>query len=177
MECAGTTVLVVEDEAAIAEAVVTRLRAEGFETATAADGPSAVETALTLRPDLIVLDLNLPGFDGLEVCRAVHQVKRIPVVMLTARTDETDLLVGLGIGADDYLTKPFSMKELVARIRAVLRRTTPDPAPKVGAGPGSEPRSRLGAGEAGSSADRGPMVVAADVHLDPERRSLVWHRR
>ena len=116
------TILVVEDERSIADAVVTRLDAEGFRTLRAEDGPSAVDVALDELPDLVVLDLNLPGFDGLEVCRRVHAVRRVPVVMLTARSDETDLLVGLGLGADDYLTKPFSMKELTARIRAVLRR-------------------------------------------------------
>lgn len=119
----GATILVVEDEHAIATAVVTRLEAEGFRTLQAANGPEAVEAAIGSVPDLMVLDLNLPGFDGLEVCRRVHAIRRLPVVMLTARSDETDLLVGLGLGADDYLTKPFSMKELTARIRAVLRRS------------------------------------------------------
>ncbi|MGF1598808.1 MAG: response regulator transcription factor [Acidimicrobiales bacterium] len=129
----ATTILVVEDERAIADAVVARLTAEGFRTVHAADGLSAVAAAAGERPDLIVLDLNLPGFDGLEVCRRVHAERRVPVVMLTARSDETDLLVGLGVGADDYLTKPFSMKELTARIRAVLRRVN-DVVP-VGSGP------------------------------------------
>ena len=90
----------------------------------ASDGPTAVDLALDVVPDLLILDLNLPGFDGLEVCRRVHAVRRVPVIMLTARSDETDLLVGLGMGADDYLTKPFSMKELTARVRAVLRRAS-----------------------------------------------------
>ena len=126
-------ILVVEDEQAIAQAVLDRLEAEGFTTVAANDGPTAVAVAIEARPDLIVLDLNLGGFDGLEVCRRVHAsqvandgsnrgVARVPVIMLTARSDETDMLVGLGVGADDYLTKPFSMRELVARIRAVLRR-------------------------------------------------------
>ena len=119
---AGATILVVEDERTIADALVTRLDAEGFRTLRAEDGPGAVDLALDEVPDLIILDLNLPGFDGLEVCRRVHAVRRVPVIMLTARSDETDLLVGLGLGADDYLTKPFSMKELTARVRAVLRR-------------------------------------------------------
>jgi DNA-binding response OmpR family regulator len=115
-------VLVVEDEPAIADAVVSRLESDGFRALRAGDGPAAVELATGSVPDLMILDLNLPGFDGLEVCRQVHAVRRIPVIMLTARSDETDLLVGLGLGADDYLTKPFSMKELLARVRAVLRR-------------------------------------------------------
>jgi len=117
-----TSVLVVEDEGAIADAVVSRLRAEGFEARSVADGTLAVEWCRRLRPDLVVLDLMLPGLDGLEVCRQIQAERRVPVVMLTARDDETDLLVGLSVGADDYVTKPFSPRELVARIRAVLRR-------------------------------------------------------
>jgi DNA-binding response OmpR family regulator len=115
-------ILVVEDEPTIARAITARLRAEGFEVAVAGDGPSAVETTKESEPDLLVLDVMLPGFDGLEVCRRVQAVRPVPVLMLTARTDETDLLVGLAVGADDYLTKPFSMRELVARVRALLRR-------------------------------------------------------
>ncbi|MCP9952462.1 MULTISPECIES: response regulator transcription factor [Actinomadura] len=117
-----TRVLVVEDEPTIARAVADRLTAEGFAVEVAGDGPSAVERARGYRPHLIVLDVMLPGFDGLEVCRRVQAERPVPVLMLTARDDETDLLVGLGVGADDYVTKPFSMRELVARIRAVLRR-------------------------------------------------------
>jgi DNA-binding response OmpR family regulator len=113
---------VVEDERTIAEAVSARLRAEGFEVHLAADGPGAVEAARRVRPDAIVLDVMLPGFDGLEVCRRVHAEQPVPVLMLTARDDETDLLVGLAVGADDYLTKPFSMRELTARLHALLRR-------------------------------------------------------
>ncbi|QRY52091.1 response regulator transcription factor [Mycolicibacterium septicum] len=115
-------ILVVDDEPTILAAVATRLRAEAFEVETAVDGPSAVETALATSPDLVVLDVMLPGFDGLEVCRRIQAQLPVPVLMLTARTDETDMLIGLGIGADDYLTKPFSMRELVARVRVLLRR-------------------------------------------------------
>ena len=117
------TILVVEDEASIAEAVATRLRSEGFAVSIAADGPSgrrALRTALD--PDLVVLDLMLPGLDGLEVCRAIQRDRPVPVLMLTARDSETDLVVGLAVGADDYLTKPFSSRELVARVHALLRR-------------------------------------------------------
>jgi len=121
-------VLVVEDEPTIAEAIASRLRSEGFEVAVVGDGPSAVETCTELRPDLVVLDIGLPGFDGLEVCRRIQVHRRVPVVMLTARDDETDMLVGLGVGADDYLTKPFSPRELVARVKAVLRRAADAPA-------------------------------------------------
>lgn len=115
-------ILVVDDEPTILSAVATRLRAEAFEVETAVDGPSAVATAASTRPDLVVLDVMLPGFDGLEVCRRIQAERVVPVLMLTARTDETDMLIGLGIGADDYLTKPFSMRELVARVRVLLRR-------------------------------------------------------
>jgi DNA-binding response OmpR family regulator len=115
-------ILVVEDDPTILAAIATRLRAEEFLVETAADGPSAVETASATHPDLVVLDVMLPGFDGLEVCRRIQAEQPIPVLMLTARSDETDLLVGLGVGADDYLTKPFSMRELVARVRVLLRR-------------------------------------------------------
>src|SRR5512142_415565 len=118
----GRRVLVVEDERAIAEAVAARLRSEGFTVELAADGPGAVNAARRTRPDLVVLDIMLPGFDGLEVCRRLQAEGPIPVIMLTARDDETDLLIGLAVGADDYLTKPFSLRELAARVHAVLRR-------------------------------------------------------
>ena len=116
------TVVVIEDEAPIASAVAARLRSEGFRVETAADGPTGVELCDHLRPDLVVLDLMLPGLDGLEVCRRVQRDRPVPVLMLTARESETDVLVGLAVGADDYMTKPFSSRELVARVHAILRR-------------------------------------------------------
>jgi DNA-binding response OmpR family regulator len=116
------TVLVVEDEPVINQAVTDRLRAEGFTVHQAHDGPGAVETFERHDVDLVVLDVMLPGFDGLEVCRRIQAVRPVPVLMLTARADETDVLVGLGVGADDYVTKPFSMREVVARVRVLLRR-------------------------------------------------------
>ena len=121
----------VDDEPTILAAVATRLRAEAFLVETAVDGPSAVATAAATTPDLVVLDVMLPGFDGLEVCRRIQAERSTPVLMLTARSDETDMLIGLGIGADDYLTKPFSMRELVARVRVLLRRVerVPEPQP------------------------------------------------
>ena len=127
-------ILVVEDERTIAEAVAARLRAEGFAVRIAGDGPAAVEAARLEPPDAIVLDVMLPGFDGLEVCRRIQAERGVPILMLTARGDETDLLIGLAVGADDYLTKPFSMRELTARVHALLRRasrntTAPEPAP------------------------------------------------
>ncbi|MFD5179075.1 response regulator [Nocardia sp. NPDC058379] len=115
-------ILVVDDEVTIAESVAARLRAEGFTVEVAHDGPGAVAAAAAGEPDLVVLDVMLPGFDGLEVCRRIQADRHVPVLMLTARTDETDQLVGLGVGADDYLTKPFSMRVLAARVHALLRR-------------------------------------------------------
>ena len=115
-------ILVVEDEPTLAEAIAARLRAEGFATHLAGDGPAAVRTAQEHLPDLIVLDVMLPGFDGLEVCRRIQAERAVPVLMVTARDDESDLIEGLRTGADDYLTKPFSMRELIARVHALLRR-------------------------------------------------------
>ena len=118
-----TTVLVVEDEIEIARVVRDYLRNAGFEVIVVGDGGSAVASVRSAKPDLLVLDLGLPGRDGLDVAREIRRSSDTPIVMLTARGDETDRVVGLEIGADDYVVKPFSPKELVARVRAVLRRT------------------------------------------------------
>ncbi|WP_066373092.1 response regulator transcription factor [Herbidospora mongoliensis] len=115
-------VLVVEDDDTIARAVATRLTAEGFDVRVASDGEGALVAYARFEPDLVVLDRLLPGLDGLEVCRRIQAARPVPVLMLTALGEETDVLVGLGVGADDYITKPFSMRELVARIHALLRR-------------------------------------------------------
>jgi two-component system alkaline phosphatase synthesis response regulator PhoP len=115
-------VLVVEDEIKIARLVRDYLHQAGFEVLEATDGPSALSLARAERPDMIVLDLGLPGMDGFDVTRRLRATSAVPIIMLTARSEETDRVVGLELGADDYVTKPFSPKELVARIRAVLRR-------------------------------------------------------
>lgn len=160
-------VLVVEDERTIAESVAARLRAEGFAVEIATDGPGAVERFRAGQPDLVVLDVMLPGFDGLEVCRRIQAVRPVPVLMLTARDDETDLLVGLAVGADDYLTKPFSMRELAARVHVLLRRMerAATPAP---------PAIRLGDIEI-NEAERRVRRAGADVHLTPTEFDLLLH--
>jgi len=116
------TILVVDDEPRIVQIVRDYLQHGGFAVLVASDGPTALRTARTGRPDLVVLDLGLPGQDGLDVARALRRDGDVPIIMLTARSEESDKLVGLELGADDYLTKPFSPKELVARVRTVLRR-------------------------------------------------------
>lgn len=116
------TVLVVDDELQIARLVRDYLEQAGFVVAIASDGPGAIAAARQIKPDLIVLDLGLPGLDGLDVIRALRANSTVPVVVVTARADEADRIVGLEVGADDYVVKPFSPKELVARVRAVLRR-------------------------------------------------------
>ncbi|ONI72385.1 DNA-binding response regulator [Kribbella sp. ALI-6-A] len=118
----GARILVVEDEPVINQAVTDRLRGSGYDVVQAWDGPGAVTQYESTAPDLVVLDVMLPGFDGHEVCRRIQAGRPVPVLMLTARDDEADILVGLGVGADDYLTKPFRMRELVARVGALLRR-------------------------------------------------------
>ena len=117
------TILVVDDEPQIAAIVTDYLRRDGFEVITAGDGVSAVDLARARRPDLVILDLGLPRRDGLEVARVLRRESDVPIIMLTARVEEDDRLRGLEIGADDYVTKPFSPREVVARVRAVLRRS------------------------------------------------------
>jgi DNA-binding response OmpR family regulator len=161
-------ILVVEDERTIAEAVAARLRAEGFAVQVAGDGPGAVEAARRSPPDAIVLDVMLPGFDGLEVCRRIQAERPVPVLMLTARDDETDLLVGLAVGADDYLTKPFSMRELAARVHALLRRAARSAVPSAGA------MLRFGDLEI-NLAERRVLRAGVEAHLTPTEFDLLVH--
>jgi len=147
-------VLVVDDEPTIAASVAARLRAEGFAVDVAHDGPGAMAQVAASPPDLVVLDVMLPGFDGLEVCRRIQAERPIPIIMLTARDAETDLLVGLAVGADDYLTKPFSIRELAARVHALFRRID---------------RSAEVATEAAAPAER---IVLGDLEIDPAERRV-----
>src|SRR4051812_20112678 len=149
----STTILVVDDEPPILDLIASYLRADGFSVHTAQDGPSALAQARALRPDLIVLDVMLPGMDGMEVCRRIQQEFDVYILMLTARAEEMDKVVGLSVGADDYLTKPFSPRELVARVKAILRR------------------SRHGAP---SASDVAPLLFR-EIIIDPERREVRWH--
>src|SRR4029079_1796117 len=118
----GNGIGVMEDEPSIAASIAARLTSEGFEVETAGDGIEGVDLCRSFRADLVVLDLMLPGLDGLGVCREIQRDRRVPVLMLTARDSETDLEIGLAVGGDDYMVKPFSPRELVARVRALLRR-------------------------------------------------------
>jgi DNA-binding response OmpR family regulator len=142
----GETILVVDDEPKIVKTVRAYLEDAGFRVVTAADGQAALTAFRHGEPAMVVLDLGLPGLDGLDVARTLRRESDVPIIMLTARVDETDKLIGLELGADDYVTKPFSPKELVARVRAVLRR-------------------------AGGERDRpSPPIVAGDVTIDLARR-------
>ena len=128
-------VLVVDDDTALAEMIGIVLRGEGLDVDTCADGAAVLEVLRRTRPDLVLLDLMLPGIDGFEVCRQIRAESMVPVVMLTARSDTADVVHGLEVGADDYVPKPFKPKELVARVRARLRRLDAAPGGAAGAGP------------------------------------------
>jgi DNA-binding response OmpR family regulator len=154
------TILVVDDEEAIAEAVRARLENEGYRVLVAFDGPQALDIAGRERPDLVVLDLMLPGMDGLEVCAELQRDRWVPVLMLTARTEESDKIAGFAVGADDYLTKPFSLRELTVRVRAILRRLE-----RVGAPPSEESLERDGMSI--DAARRRVSVDAQELQLTP----------
>ena len=139
-------ILVVEDDPTVAEVVARYLEREGFDVRTVGDGPSALESVASAIPDLMVLDLMLPGLDGLEVFRQVRSVAPVPVIMLTAKGDENDRVAGLELGADDYVAKPFSPRELTARVKSVLRRAD----------------GGLSAGPAGAN----PILAAGDLEID-----------
>ena len=164
----GRRILVVEDERVINDAVAARLRAEGFSVDQAYDGPGGVERCAAGSPDLVVLDVMLPGFDGHEVCRRIQATTPVPVLMLTARDDEADVLVGLAVGADDYLTKPFRMRELVGRVRALLRRV--DRAAELAA----RPASRLVVGDLVlDTGTRRVTIAGEEVRLTPTEFDLL----
>ncbi|MFI5760898.1 MULTISPECIES: response regulator [unclassified Streptomyces] len=147
-EAVPARVLVVDDDPTVAEVVTGYLRRAGYTVESVADGPAALARAAAFRPDLVVLDLMLPGLDGLEVCRRLRAAGPVPVIMLTARGDEDDRIAGLERGADDYVTKPFSPRELVLRVSSVLRRAAAGPAPEPGGG-------------------EAPPLTAAGITLDP----------
>ena len=162
-----TRILVVDDETNLRHTVSYALRKEGYEIASAEDGEKALELFRSQQPDLVVLDVMLPRMDGLAVCRAIRRESDVPVIMLTARDTELDTVVGLEVGADDYLTKPFSMVELVARIRAMLRRA----APRHGAPP---ERVEL-RGLAIDAARRRVTLDGREVELKPREFDLLAH--
>jgi DNA-binding response OmpR family regulator len=157
---------VVEDEPVINQAVTDRLRGSGYDVVQAWDGPGAVDQFTQTTPDLMLLDVMLPGFDGHEVCRRIQAQRPVPVLMLTARDDEADVLVGLGVGADDYLTKPFRMRELLARVSALLRRV--DRAAELA----TRSASDLGDLRVDAGARR-VFVADAEVHLTPTEFDLL----
>jgi DNA-binding response OmpR family regulator len=152
------SVLVVDDEPTLRETVSYNLRKAGFDVVTAADGPSAIAAARTHRPDLIVLDVMLPGMDGLQVCRVIRAESSVPILMLSAKGEEFDRVLGLEIGADDYLTKPFAMRELLARVRANIRRIR------------MIADDRAVSESVGTATPKNDPIVAGDLEIDPARR-------
>jgi len=171
--------MVVEDDLTLTETLAYNLARQSYEVLTAADGWSALEIARREHPDLVVLDIMLPGLDGLEVCRILRKEMSMPILMLTARADEVDKIVGLEMGADDYLTKPFSMRELLARVKAQLRRvrlvreeiTTQGPSPALMKKPAPEP---LRFGDLSIDLDRHEVVLDGQIlRLKPKEYDLL----
>ena len=169
-----TKILVIDDEPSITNLVSAYLRPEGYEVYTAADGNAGLKAARTFKPDLIILDLMLPGMDGIELLSRLRRESEVYVIMLTARTEETDKIVGLSVGADDYVTKPFSPRELTARVKAALRRI------QTGAGSGSDMsvysfrHLRMDVGARTVSVDENPIALTA-IEFDL-LRALVENR-
>ena len=159
------TVLVVDDEPIVVDVVVRYLERDGFRTLTASDGDTARTLIEERKPSLVVLDVMLPGTDGLALCRWIRDRSALPVILLTARGEEADRIVGLELGADDYVTKPFSPRELTARVRAVLRRVEPDE---------TDYRLRAGDVELDRKA-RTATVAGAEVELTAREFDLLWH--
>jgi DNA-binding response OmpR family regulator len=157
-------VLVVEDEPALVDTLEYSLSRQGYKVTVATDGAKAIEAARSDPPDLIVLDVMLPTLDGFEVCRILRQEMNVPILMLTARTDEVDKVVGLEVGADDYLTKPFSMRELVARVKALLRRVRLV----------REEMSNDRAEEAARNAPASERMLFGDLVIDLGRREIFY---
>jgi phosphate regulon transcriptional regulator PhoB len=146
-------ILVVDDERSIVDVLTYNLTKAGHQPIVARDGEQALQLANAERPDLVILDLMLPGIDGLEVCRALRKAGDLPIIMLTAKDEEIDRVVGLEIGADDYVVKPFSVRELMARVKSVLRRAQP------------------------KAADAAPVLSIGDLRLDVARHQVTWHDR
>ena len=163
MTATPARLLVVEDDEVINESLTLRLEAQGYAVTRAFDGPGAVEAFTADPPDVVLLDIMLPGFDGLEVCRRIQAVRPVPVLMLTARDDETDILVGLAVGADDYVTKPFRMREVVARVQALLRRV--ERAAELAARPTAT--DLVVGGLTVSPSARRVTVQGSEIHLTP----------
>jgi len=161
------SVLVVEDEASIASFVSLYLKNAGYEVRTAANGAEALASVQKEQPSLIVLDLMLPDIDGIEICRRIRQKSEIPILMLTARDEDVDKIIGLEVGADDYMTKPFNPRELVARVKSILRRST---------SARREPESAtIQHGDLNVDAGRREVKVGADeVQLAPKEFDLLW---
>lgn len=158
------TILVIEDEASIARLVRLYLQEAGFRVLAAADGTTGLALHDRERPDLVVLDLMLPGLDGWEVCRRIRASARTPILMLTARRTEEDRIEGFDLGADDYVTKPFSPRELVSRVRAILRRVTPAAVASADGGAGDLPPERL--------AFEGLLIVPAARHVEVDGKTV-----
>ncbi len=166
---AGKTIIVVEDDRALADVLSYNLTREGYQVLTASDGVRALELARERRPDLVLLDIMLPGMSGLEVCRVLRKETRVPILMLTAKDSEIDKVVGLEIGADDYVTKPFSMRELMARVRALIRRAEITEPPSV---PEAEPIVTF-AGVVIDAARRRVTLAGSLLNLTPKEFDLL----